>query len=162
MGLFGINLKDENEEKRMIQATMEKYNKKLEGYKKSIDRMENVVGKLEDMVTEYESQNHNTQMSNVTFALDLKYLKEQGDQVTEQIGNVSNVQLLDLKKQLVLTHELVENLQQQMTEDATARVALEKKVKSSNRKLVALIFSQVIVLAALVALLLNAFGVIVF
>lgn len=161
MGLFGMITKDETDTKRTDQVMIQRYVKKMEDYTKSLDHFNEVVKKLENMITDYESKDHSQQVSNVNFVLDLKYLKEQGDQVSEKLMDVSEVQLRELKKQLDTCNCMIEELNRNIEQESESKSAIARMIHSNRRMLMALIICQILVIAGIMFNLLYTFGVIV-
>lgn len=161
MGLFGFIPKEDTESRRADLVMLEKYNRKMEHYSKSLESLDCVVEKLESIVHEYESKDHTQQLDNVNFALDLKYLKEQGDQVSERLMDVSEVQLKEIKRQVEIGHALVEDLNHSMEQDSEEKKELSRKILSNRRLIKAAVFLQVITLIGIIVLVLHLFGIIV-
>lgn len=161
MGLFGIIQKDETDTKRAEQVVLEKYNKKVEHYSKSLEHFDEVVNKLELMITDYESKDHAQQVSNVNLVLDLKYLKEQGDQTSERLLDVSEVQLRELKKQIDTSYCIIEEINRELEQENEEKTNIEVKVHKNQRLLRAVLIFQFFILGGLIVTILNLFGIIV-
>ena len=162
MGLFGIIPKEDTEAKRMEQLYIEKYNKKLERYSKSLEHFDGIAKKLEEMIGDYELKNHKQDVNNVEFVLDLKYLKEQGDQMSEQLLEVSQVQLSELKKQIDTGCSFLEEINQGMEKEKETKIDLLRRIRTNNRLLKTSLFTQMILLIAVVMMLLNMLEIIAF
>lgn len=162
MGLFGIFTKDETDARRNDQARIQRYNKKMEDYSKSLDNFNEVMKKLEVMIHNYESKDHSQQVSNVNFVLDLKYLKEQGDQVSERLMDVSEVQLREMKKQLDTCNCMIEELNRTLEKDEDSKKHEGRKLLSMRRMLRIQLIGEFIIIAGIVFQILYTLGVIVF
>ena len=162
MGLFGIIPREDTEVKRIEQVYIEKYNKKLERYSKSLEHFDGIAKRLEEMIGDYELKNHKQEINNVEIVLDLKYLKEQGDLMSEQLLEVSQVRLCELKNQIDTGCSFLEEMNQGMEKEKETRIDLLRKIRTNNRLLKTSLFTQMILLIAIVMMLLNMLGIIVF
>lgn len=162
MGLFGVVTKDETDTIRNNQAMIQRYNKKMEDYSKSLDNFNEVMKKLEVMINDYESKDHSQQLSNVNFVLDLKYLKEQGDQVSERLMDVSEVQLREMKKQMDTCNCMIEELNRALEQENGSKKLQERKSLSIRRMLRMLLVGEFLIIAGLVFNILYNLGIIVF
>lgn len=140
MGLFGIIPKESTEEKRLEQIYFEKYNKKLERYSKSLEHFDGVVKRLEVMIEDYELKDHDRQASKESMGMDLNYLKGQ----------------------METSYQLLEEINQGIDRENERRIDIERKLRINNRLQKTSIFTQVLILAVMIAILLNMLGVIVF
>lgn len=161
MGLFGIIPKEDTEVKRMEQMYVEKYNKKLERYSKSLNHFEGIAKRLEEIIEDYELKSHKQDIDNVEFVLDLKYLKEQGDLMSEQLLEISQDGLGELKKQIDTGCNFLEEMNQGMEKEKETKMDLLRKIRTNNRLLKTSLFTQMILLIVVVIMLLNMLGILV-
>ena len=93
MALFQKAILENKNEHRNDYAMVERYSKRLEHFAKSqvnmdraVSELQKLSGQLEIIMKDYASREHDQQLNNTNLAFDLKYLKEQVDQLSESLG----------------------------------------------------------------------------
>ena len=154
MGLFGPS-RDDSGEKRANRAVLDKYTRKMENYSKLMAEFEQTINRLEVVMKDYESREYDKQLSDTNFALDLKYLREQSDLYGEQINQMSELQMRDLKNQIEGTNMLLTSIKDTMDESKEVQESVKRRTRSNGHLLRWIAVSQFLILIGIIFLMLS-------
>lgn len=166
MRLFGKKELDSNEG-RSEKTYKEYYNKKLEqlsnsqeAFTSSLNQMQQVSKKLEVIMKDYESKEHDQKLSNANLALDLQYIKEQGDCLSESLNKEVITAFREMKQQLVQTYTIAQDLKQKSEEIVTGQDKLWKKLKGRHALQVIQFILEVFLVGGVLTIVLKLFEII--
>ena len=138
MALFQKAILDNTNDRRNDYAMIERYSKRLERFAKSQVSMESAVSELQKLseqleviINDYASREHDQQLNNTNLALDLKYLREQGDQLSGNLGIKMIDSVNTINTQLEKTNQEMEELKLELKRIGEA-VAKQQKAMSQQ------------------------------
>lgn len=169
MGLLGLVGKEEIEKLRLEQyAMLDKYNKKLGQYKITLEQCQEqlrndkqMYERLNELVQAYENESHDRNFEGVQIALDLKFLKEQSDQIQDLLTHTQEGKLTQIKETLQENEQMQKEIvvsQTKLNETMTQVEQIVKTTKKLNRRS---IWFHLIEICVIVVLFLILFEVIV-
>jgi len=136
---FGIvGVKDNSEKKKEIEVrSITKYERKLADYRDTLETYKNCITEYSSRLDNYEKRSFNNQLSIIQTALDITYMKEQGDKVLDlleefKLGPLSqmNYEMDKLTEAIVDTKYKVENIDENIINNV--RELLEKLQQETN------------------------------
>lgn len=166
MRLFGKKELGRNEG-RSEQIYREHNNKKLEQLFRSqeaftsyLNQMQQVSKKLEVIMKDYESKEHDHKLSNANLALDLKYIKEQGDCLSDSLNKEVITAFREMRQQLVQTYTIAQELKQKSEEIISGQDKLWKKLKGRHALQVIQFILEVFLFGGVLTIVLKLFEII--
>ncbi len=96
---FGITgVKESGKKREEEERSIAKYDRKLADYRDTLESFKNCVIEYTDRLENYDKKTYSNQMSSIQAALDITYIKEQGDKVVElmeglQAGSINQIAL---------------------------------------------------------------------
>ena len=160
MSLFGAKIKEDDIRQSSLKssALLKKQERQVEEYQKVLERYNESIQLMETLLQDFGSKECNGQMDRVQIALDLKYLKEQGEQFHEQLQTLSTGHIAEIDHSMERMQTAMTEMEQQWEEQKELFDQILKKCKSQKKTNIFLVLLVILNLAGMVVLILSAFG----